>query len=67
MLTDAMRKKIDGLSYADMLKLVRFAPIGHPYFVKGEVGDYFRAHMNSEREKISDGEAVAISKDLGWG
>lgn len=58
--------KIDELSYEDCLRLVRFAPTGHPYFQNGIVADYFNAHMNEKRASLTAEEVVAISKKIGW-
>jgi hypothetical protein len=64
-MSEELKKRIDAMSYTQMLAKWRFAPSGDPLFV-GEVGDYFKAKMGERRKEISDGEAVQISKDIGW-
>ena len=64
-LVDQVKKEIDGMSYEAMLSLWRFAPCPHPMFV-GETGDYFKKIMFQKRDALPQGEAVAVSKSIGW-
>lgn len=43
-LTDDVKLEIDTMTHFRMAWLVRFAPVGSPYF-EGEVGDYFMARF----------------------
>ena len=64
-MSDTLKKRIDDMPYEEMLKQVRFAPMGDPLFI-GEVGDYFMAKKAEKSTFLEDGEAVAISKKIGW-
>lgn len=64
-LTEELKKKIDAMSYREMLSKRRFAPIGAPIF-QGESGDYFSKAMREKGEKLEAGEHSRISKDIGW-
>jgi len=57
---------IDALSYSGLLSLWRLSPVGHPFF-QGEAGDYFKKVMTEKRDALPPGEAVAVSKRIGWG
>ena len=65
MIDESTKRKIDGMTYAEMLRLNRFAPSGHPIFT-GEVGDYFLRVMREKRDALPPGEAAATSKEIGW-
>jgi len=54
------KKKIDGMSQAEMARLWRYAPSGHVYFGV-ELGEYFDA-----RFKKLGGFTPGISKEIGW-
>ena len=62
-LTEELKKRIDDMTYKQMLSRVRFAPIGDPLFQEGEAYDYFDKRMK-ELKKTSD--HVQASKDIGW-
>ncbi len=63
-MTPEQKKTIDGLVYEEMLRLVRYAPAGHRYFVTGtEVQKYFEERM-AERKKTAN--HVRASKNVGW-
>lgn len=62
--TEETKRRIDKMSYAELLSLWRFAPAGHPYF-QGEVGDYYAKVMKEKGGSISNAERVATSKALG--
>jgi hypothetical protein len=57
------KKQIDALSQYDMAALLRFAPVGHPYFdcTNGDLPQYFQ-----DRFKEKGGMTTEISKSLGW-
>ncbi len=60
-----LKSKIDGMDYEQLLRGNRFDPSGHPMH-QGEVGTYFREALTKKRGEVSDDEAVAISKRIGW-
>lgn len=63
MISEKLKADIDNMSYEDMFRKRRFAPIGHPMFV-GEVGEYFMERM--AMIEPSPEERTAISKRIGW-
>ncbi len=65
MLTEEIKTKIDNMNYQEMLRLVRFAPLGDPMF-QGKIGDYFGEVMSAKRKEIGPGACVAASKAIGW-
>lgn len=55
-------KIIDGMSHADMARVYRFSPSGHPYFDR-------RLPLNKRfMERFSElgGMTPSISKQIGW-
>lgn len=61
---DGKRKAdIDAMSYEELLRLNRFAPIGAPYF-QGESGEYILRRLRELR--IGGADHVAASKKIGW-
>jgi hypothetical protein len=56
-----IKKKIDNMSYEEMLRLWRFAKLGNPLFI-GETGIYFKKQMF---EKSKNVDTVLISKKVG--
>lgn len=62
-MTAEQKTHIDSLEYEDLLRGVRFAPIGDPMF-QGETGAYWMAQLKAKRP--SDAEAAGISKRIGW-
>ena len=62
-LTDEVKKKIDAMSYKELLYHWRFAPSGDERFC-GEAGEYWCDRM----KELRDGGAnhVAASKSIGW-
>ncbi len=58
-----IRAYIDGMSYEELLRQWRFAPVGDPLFV-GESGDYWVERMRELRALGAD--HVAASKSIGW-
>lgn len=64
-LTSDLKRKIDNLSYEDMLRKHRFEPIDSDFFI-GETGDYFYLKFNRLKKKITEAEKVRVSKKVGW-
>ena len=64
-LTPEAKQSIDGMSYENMLRAWRFAPLGDPMF-QGETGDYFAKKMSEKRAAITAEEHTAASKRIGW-
>ena len=62
---EKIKKQIDEMDYESMLRLWRFASVGHPMF-QGETGDYYARSMREKSEKISDSERISASKSIGW-
>ncbi len=60
-----LKKRIDDMSYEDILRHIRFDPIGHPMH-PGEVGTYFFEAYKKKRVEVGSVEAVRISKLVGW-
>lgn len=58
---EELKADIDALSQVEMARLVRYAKVGHPYFAKGAISDYFEAAF-----KEKGGMTPAISKEIGW-
>jgi hypothetical protein len=65
MLTEELKKKINSMSYEQLLRHNRFASAGDPMFV-GEVGEYFIRVIAERRQIIGDAEHTATSKLIGW-
>ncbi len=63
-LTKANKAHIDSLSYTQLLRHNRFAPVGDDWF-EGDTGDYWFRVMAKKRE-ADPGAAVAASKSIGW-
>ena len=61
-LTEENKKHIDNMSYEELLRRWRFAPVGDPWF-QGETGKYWGDRM-AELRKTSD--HVGASKRIGW-
>lgn len=60
-LTEENKKRIDGLSYEQLLSHWRFASIGDPWF-QGETGDYWAKRMKDLRN-VNHSQ---VSKSIGW-
>lgn len=65
MISDADKAKIDAMSYYDLLKGWRFAPVGDPLF-QGETGDYYAQVMAKKRVEVGPDAHTGISKEIGW-
>lgn len=63
---EAIKKQIDGMSYAELLKKWRFCPAGHPWFCDEEIYTHFRNVMEKKKQEIGAAAAVAVSKGIGW-
>lgn len=59
------KTEIDNMSYEEMLRLWRFAPIGDSTF-SGETGDYFTEVLQRKKTALKPGEHTMISKRIGW-
>jgi len=64
-LTTENKAYIDSLSHYNLLQKIRFAPSGDKWF-EGETGKYWMERYAIKRAE-NPGQAVADSKDLGWG
>lgn len=56
---------IDGASYEMLLCRNRFAGLNDLIF-QGDSGIYYMEQMSARRRALPEGEAVAISKKIGW-
>jgi len=64
-MTNEQKQRIDSMNYEQMLRLWRNSKIGEPLF-RGETGSYFIDQMEAKKTALPDGEAVEISKRIGW-
>jgi len=62
-LTPENKLHIDSLPYPHLLRHLRFAPDGDPWF-QGETGAYWLERMNELRTQGAD--HVGASKTIGW-
>lgn len=60
-----MKKEIDSMNYKQLLTKWRFAKVGDSFF-KDDIGKYYSEIMLKKRDELSTGEAVRISKEIGW-
>lgn len=65
-MTKEQKDFIDNSSYETLLRGWRFAKTGDPYF-QGEAGEYYAKIMFGKGDTLPPGEAVAVSKRIGWG
>jgi len=65
MTVEEMKAFIDSASYAQLLYMNRFEPIGSPWMT-GEIGEYFSHRFYELRETMTHGELVGASKSVGW-
>lgn len=61
----ATRQAIDRLTYAQCLKIVRFADEIHPY-TKGWVRDYLYDHLKATRDALGERGVSAAGQQVGW-
>lgn len=65
-LTEERKKRIDSMSYENLLSHWRFARIGDPWF-QGETGKYWADRMKELRSRPGgDDKHVQASKNIGW-
>lgn len=57
--------RIDKMTYAEMLRQIRYATAGDPMFL-GETGAYFYKVFAEKRDAITHENRVRISKEIGW-
>jgi hypothetical protein len=61
----ALKDRINRMNYEDMVRALRFAPIGDPMFI-GEVGDFFGHRLRILQSELSTAAQVAVSKLVGY-
>lgn len=59
-MTRIQKERIDRMSYEQMVRIHRFAPLGNPMF-QGKAGDYFNTSMR--RKKYSSRRGAHT---IGW-
>lgn len=64
-MSEDQKKQIDGMSYIQMLRHWRFAPVGEPLF-QGEAGAYYAKVMSEKKSAVGHEAAVSASKTIGW-
>lgn len=64
-LTEDLKRRIDNMTYYELLEKWRYAKIGDLIF-QGPSGEYFSKVMTRKKEEDPAG-AVADSKAIGWG
>ena len=65
-LTPDNKKHIDSMSYEELLRRYRFAPVGDTWF-EGATGDYWGKRMRDLRSRPGgEDEHVQASKSIGW-
>ena len=65
-LTPENKAAIDAKSYEELLRGVRYEPLGSEWF-QGETGEYWNQRMNELRALPGGDERhVAASKSIGW-
>ena len=61
------KKRIDDMSYADMLRIYRFSVAGHYLFCIGSgAAGYFCNLMQERKAQLSNEEQALASKRVGW-
>lgn len=63
-LTPEIKAQIDSKSHYDLLRRIRFAPLGDE-MMQGESGEYWMKRRGELQDK-DPGLAVADSKRMGW-
>ena len=64
-LTAKIKSDIDAMTYEQLLRKWRAAPIGDLMF-QGESGDYFAKRMMEVRANTPNDVQVQASKNIGW-
>lgn len=62
---EAMKARIDAMTYEQLLRQWRFAPLGDPMF-QGEQGEYYSTRMEDKRLEVGPEEHTRVSKLIGW-
>jgi len=65
-LTDELKEQLDKMDYESMLFKWRFDACEINSIFEGESGEYFKDSMFKKRDALPNGEAVAVSKRVGW-
>ena len=66
MIDPAIKEWIDNASYHTLLRRWRNAPAGGDPIFQDETGKYYSDVMFAKRDALEPGEAVNISKSIGW-
>jgi len=61
----ALIARVERMEYEEMVRKLRFAPVGDPMFL-GTVGDAFGRRLRVFEDKLSHDYRVAVSKEVGW-
>lgn len=64
-LTEELKNEIDSMSLEDIIRKIRFTPIGDEFFI-GESYSYFAQHRSKVMDKSSLEDYTAASKRVGW-
>jgi hypothetical protein len=59
------KEQIDAMTYEQLLRKWRFAPLGDPTF-QAELGEYYSTRMEAKRAEVGPEEHTRISKLIGW-
>jgi hypothetical protein len=65
-LTEELKAQIDSMDYETMLFKWRFDSCEEGSIFEGESGEYFKTSMFKKKDNLPEGEAVAVSKRIGW-
>ena len=66
-MTPEQKEHIDNMSYEEMLRSVRFDPVGNEVFSGTEICTYFIDAIKKRRMEIGPVNHAAASKAVGWG
>ena len=61
-----IRRKINCMSYRELLLILRFVPKEHVVF-KGELGEHFKKTLREKRNALTPLKAARIAKSIGFG
>jgi len=64
-MAEAQKTWIDTATYHDLLRKLRFAPTGDPFFA-GETGRYYMEVMARRKAEVGPEAHTAASKAIGW-
>ena len=65
MTPDDMKKWLETATYKDLLRKIRFEPMGSIWF-KGEIGDLFMKRYTVVKKETPVEDQVKASKEIGW-